>query len=55
MAIQERKEYQCPEAERLTLITPEELASLSVDDPNGELQTYSNISDGGASEWTPWV
>ncbi len=54
MAIQKRKEYQSPELEHLTLMTPEELASLSVDDPSGEPQMYANTS-GSGTEWTPWV
>lgn len=51
MAI-EKKTYESPDMELLTLTTPEELASLSVDDNSDEPQAYAQTDSG---VWTPWV
>lgn len=47
----EKKVYESPELEVLTLTMPEEIASLSVDD-SGEPETYALTRSG---VWTPWV
>ncbi len=52
MMVIEKKTYESPDMEFLTLTTPEELASLSVDDTSDEPQPYATTSD---SKWTPWI
>lgn len=52
MAIEQKKTYESPDMELMTLTTSEELASLSVDDNSDEPQTYSQTRSSG---WTPWV
>ena len=51
MALQ-KKVYETPELEFLTLTVPEELAALSVDDIAEEPQAFAM---GKSGVWTPWV
>ncbi len=49
----QKKLYETPEMELLTLSVPEELASLSVDDNEDEPMTFA--ARGKSGVWTPWV
>ena len=48
----QKKVYETPELELLTLTVPEELAALSVDDIAEEPQVFAM---GKSGVWTPWV
>lgn len=52
MPYEQKKTYESPVLELLTLTVPQELAALSVDEGGDEPMTYSLTRSG---VWTPWV